>query len=57
MIKTFYLYGRADHNHFLQKISQHIRDNGYAAFNYEAFSDVLAYPLSGLTHAGSTTKC
>lgn len=28
-----------------------MRDGGYTAFDYEAFADVLADPLSGLTHA------
>lgn len=33
-----------------------MRDGGYTAFDYEAFADVLADPLSGLTHAALVGK-
>lgn len=46
---------RADHNH-LKRIAQHLRNGGYSALNYEAFSDDLADPLSGLTHAALVGK-
>ena len=49
-------HDRADHNHLLKRIAHHIRDGGYEAFNYEAFSEVLADPLSGLTHAALVGK-
>lgn len=49
-------HDRADHNHLLKRIAKHVRDGGYTAFNYEAFSDVLADPLSGLTHAALVGK-
>lgn len=52
-MKTFHLHDRADHNQLLKRIAQHIRDGGYAAFNYEAFSDALADPLSGLLNTRS----
>ena len=49
-------HDRADHNHLLKRIAHHIRDGGYEAFNYEAFSEVLADPLSALTHAALVGK-
>ena len=49
-------HDRADHNHLLQRIAQHVRDCGYDAFDYEAFADVLADPQSGLTHAALVGK-
>ena len=49
-------HDRADHNHLLKRIAQHVRDGGYDAFDYEAFSDVLADPLSGLTHTALVGK-
>lgn len=33
-----------------------MREGGYDALNYEAFSEVLADPLSGLTHAALVGK-
>lgn len=66
---TFYLYvpevvpamrlvhhDRADHNHLLRRIAEHLRNGGYSALNCESFSDVLADPLSGLTHAALVGK-
>ena len=47
---------RADHNHLLKRIAGHVRNGGYNALNYEAFSDVLADPQSGLTHAALVGK-
>lgn len=47
---------RGDHNHLLKRIAQHVRDGRYNDLNYEAFSDVLADPLSGLTHAALVGK-
>ena len=49
-------HDRSDHNHLLKRIAQHVRDGGYTAFDYEAFADVLADPLSGLTHAALVGK-
>ena len=49
-------HDRSDHNHHLKRIAQHFRDGGYTAFDYEAFADVLADPLSGLTHAALVGK-
>ena len=49
-------HDRSDHNHLLKCIAQHVRDGGYTAFDYEAFADVLADPLSGLTHAALVGK-
>lgn len=49
-------HDRADHNHLLKRIAQHVRDGGYSALNYEAFGDVIADPLSGLTHAALVGK-
>ena len=49
-------HDRADHNHLLKRIAQHLRNGGYSALNYESFSDVLADPLSGLTHAALVGK-
>ena len=49
-------HDRADHNHLLKRIAHHIRDGGYEAFNCEAFSEVLADPLSALTHAALVGK-
>ena len=49
-------HDRADHNHFLKRITQHVRDGVYTPFDYEAFSDVLSDPLSGLTHAALVGK-
>ena len=45
-----------DHNHLLKRIAQHVRDGHYNDLNYEAFSDVLADPLSGLTHTALVGK-
>ena len=39
-------HDRADHNHLLKRIAKHVRDDGYVDLQYEAFSDVLADPLS-----------
>lgn len=47
---------RGDHNHLLKRIAQHIRDGKYNELNHESFSDVLADPLSGLTHAALVGK-
>lgn len=47
---------RADHNHLLKRISYHLREGGYDALQYKAFADVLADPLSGLTHASLVGK-
>lgn len=49
-------HDRSDHNHLLKRIASHLRDGGYDALNYEAFSDVLSDPLSGLTHAALVGK-
>lgn len=49
-------HDRADHNHLLKRIAQHVRAGGYSALNYEAFGDVIADPLSGLTHAALVGK-
>ena len=49
-------HDRGDHNHLLKRIAQHVRDGGYNPFNYEAFADVLADPLSGLTHTALVSK-
>ena len=49
-------HDRGDHNHLLKRIAQHVRDGGYTGFDYEAFADVLADPLSGLTHAALVGK-
>lgn len=49
-------HDRADHNHLLKRIAQHVRDGVYTPFAYEAFSDVLSDPLSGLTHAALVGK-
>ena len=49
-------HDRSDHHHFLKRTAQHVRDGGYTAFDYEAFADVLADPLSGLTHAALVGK-
>ena len=49
-------HDRADHNHFLKRITQHVRDGVYTPFDYEAFSDVLSDPLSGLTLAALVGK-
>lgn len=49
-------HDRADHNHLLKRIAQHVRDGVYTPFDYEAFSDVLSDPLSGLTHAALVGK-
>ena len=43
---------RADHNNLLKRIAGHVRNDGYNALNYEAFSD----PQSGLTHAALVGK-
>lgn len=47
---------RADHNHLLKRMAGHLREGGYNALQYEAFADVLADPLSGLTHAALVGK-
>lgn len=47
---------RSDHNHLLKRIANHLREGGYDALQYEAFSDVLADPLSGLTQAALVGK-
>ena len=47
---------RGDHDHLLKRIAQHVRDGRYNQLDYEAFSDVLADPLSGLTHAALVGK-
>ena len=47
---------RSDHNHLLKRIANHLREGGYDTLQYEAFSDVLADPLSGLTHAALVGK-
>ena len=49
-------HDRADHNHFLKRIAQNLTIGGYSAVQYESFSDVLADPLSGLTHAALVGK-
>ena len=49
-------HDRADHNHLLKRIAKHVRDGGYDDLQYEAFSDVLADPSSGLTHAALVGK-
>lgn len=49
-------HDRADHNHLLKRIAEHLRNGGYSALNCESFSDVLADPLSGLTHAALVGK-
>ena len=43
-------------NHLLKRIAQHIRDGKYNELDHESFSDVLADPLSGLTHAALVGK-
>lgn len=43
-------------NHLLKRIVQHVQDGCYNDLNYEAFSDVLADTLSGLTHAALVGK-
>lgn len=48
---------RSDHNHVLKRIAHHLREGGYDDLQYEAFSDVLANPSSGLTHAALVGKC
>ena len=48
---------RSDHNHLLKRIASHLREGGYDALQYKAFSEVLADPLSGLTHAALVGKC
>lgn len=47
---------RADYNHLLKRIAHHLREGGYDAFQYEAFADVLADPLSGHTRAALVGK-
>ncbi|KAJ7358927.1 carbohydrate binding [Desmophyllum pertusum] len=47
---------RADHNHLLKRMAGHLKEGGYNALQYEAFADVLADPLSGLTHAALVGK-
>lgn len=37
-------HDRADHNHLLKRIAQHLRNGTYSALNYKSFSDVLADP-------------
>lgn len=49
-------HDRSDHNHLLKRIAKHLRDGGYSPINYEAFTDVLNDPLSGLTHAALVGK-
>lgn len=49
-------HDRGDHNHLLKRIANHLREGGYDALSYEAFSVVLADPLSGLTHAALVGK-
>ena len=49
-------HDRADHNHLLKRIAQHVIDGVFTPFDYEAFSDVLCDPLSGLTHAALVEK-
>ena len=40
-----------DHNHLPKRIAQHVQDGGYTDFDYKAIADLLADPMSGLTHA------